>query len=41
MELNHKKKKKKNERKKERKIVHLLCFRHFSEILEFNSLELT
>ena len=37
MKLNHQKKKK----RKERKIVHLFCFRHFSEILEFNSLELT
>ena len=39
MEFNQKKKKKKW--KKERKIVHLFCFRHFSELLEFNSLELT
>ena len=46
MELNHKKKKQKNKKtkkkwKKQRKIVHLFCFRHFSEILEFNSLEMT
>ena len=46
MELNHKKKTKKQKNKKkkwkkQRKIVHLFCFRHFSEILEFNSLEMT